>query len=73
MIIEDWGMYMLKPSVYKKRNSLLRQSKTLQGILLDANLQFDRYYKLKMEQEDSYQRWKFYNNIIKAFNKKEPT
>lgn len=66
-------MTKLDPSIYKRRNALLRQSKVLRGILLDARLQFDRYYKLKMEQEDAYQRWKFYNNVIKIFNKKEPT
>ena len=65
-------MTKLDPSVYKRRNELLRNSKVLQGILLDTDLQFDRYYKMKMEQEDAYQRWKFYNNVIKAFNKKDP-
>lgn len=65
-------MTKLDPSIYKKRNELLRQSKVLQGILLDGELQFDKYYKIKMQQEDAYQRWKFYNNIIKAFNKKDP-
>lgn len=65
-------MTKLDPSVYKRRNELLRNSKVLQGILLDNDLQFDRYYKMKMEQEDAYQRWKFYNNVIKAFNKKDP-
>jgi len=65
-------MTKLDPSVYKRRNNLLRQSKVLRGILLDTDLQFDRYYKMKMEQEDAYQRWKFYNNVIKAFNKKDP-
>ena len=65
-------MTKLDPSVYKRRNNLLRQSKVLRGILLDTDLQFDRYYKMKMEQEDAYQRWKFYNNVIKIFNKKDP-
>ena len=65
-------MTKLDPSVYKRRNNLLRQSKVLRGILLDTDLQSDRYYKMKMEQEDAYQRWKFYNNVIKAFNKKDP-
>jgi hypothetical protein len=65
-------MTKLDPSVYKRRNELLRNSKVLQGILLDSDLQFDNYYKMKMEQEDAYQRWKFYNNIIKTFNKKDP-
>lgn len=65
-------MTKLDPSVYKRRNNLLRQSKVLQGILLDTKLQFDRYYKMKMEQEDAYQRWKFYDKMIKALNKKDP-
>lgn len=65
-------MTKLDPSVYKRRNELLRNSKVLQGILLDTDLQFDNYYKMKMEQEDAYQRWKFYNNVIKEFNKKDP-
>lgn len=63
-------MTKLDPSVYKRRNNLLRQSKVLRGILLDTSLQFDRYYKMKMEQEDTYQRWKFYDKMIKALNKK---
>lgn len=65
-------MTRLDPSIYKRRNNLLRQSKVLRGILLDTSLQFDRYYKMKMEQEDAYQRWKFYDKMIKAFNKKDP-
>lgn len=65
-------MTKLDPSVYKRRNNLLRQSKVLRGILLDTSLQFDMYYKMKMDQEDAYQRWKFYDNVIKAFNKKDP-
>lgn len=65
-------MIKLDSSVYMKRNKLLRQSKFLKGILLDTDLQFDKYYKMKMEQEETYQRWKFYNNVIKVFNKKEP-
>lgn len=65
-------MTKLDSSVYKKRNDLLRRSKVLQGILLDTRLSFDGYYKMKMDQEDAYQRWKFYNNMIKVLNKKEP-
>lgn len=62
-------MTKLDPSIYKKRNELLRQSKVLQGILLDGNLYFDKYYKIKMQQEDAYQRWKFFNYMIKELTK----
>ena len=65
-------MIKLNPSVYKRRNELLRQSKVLRGILLDTDLEFDKYHRMRMKQEDMYQRWKFYNNIIKLSNKKEP-
>ena len=65
-------MIKLNPSVYKRRNELLRNSKVLRGILLDTDLEFDKYYRMRMNQEDMYQRWKFYNNIIKLANKKEP-
>lgn len=65
-------MIKLDSSVYMKRNKLLRQSKFLKGILLDTDLQFDKYYKMKMEQEETYQRWKFYDTLIKLLNKKEP-
>lgn len=64
-------MTKLRPSIYKRRNNLLRQSKVLQAILIDGNLQFDKYYKVKMEQEDAYKRWLFYDRMIKAFNKKD--
>lgn len=65
-------MTKLDPSVYKRRNNLLRQSKVLRGILLDTSLQFDSYYRLKMNQEDAYKRWLFYDRMIKELNKKEP-
>lgn len=65
-------MTKLDPSIYKKRNELLRYSKTLQGILLDTDLQFDNYYKMKMEQDMYYKKWLFYDRMIKALNKKDP-
>lgn len=64
-------MTKLDPSVYKKRNDLLRRSKTLQSILLDSDLQFDRYYKLKMDQDKYYKKWLFYDKLIKLLNKKD--
>ena len=64
-------MTKLDPSVYKKRNDLLRRSKTLQSILLDSDLQFYRYYKLKMDQDKYYKKWLFYDKLIKLLNKKD--
>ena len=37
-------MTKLDPSIYKRRNNLLRQSKVLRGILLDTSLQFEQDY-----------------------------
>lgn len=65
-------MTQLDPSVYKKRNKLLRDSTTLQAILLDAELEFDRFYRMKMQQDYFYRKWLFYDRIIKEVNKKEP-
>lgn len=65
-------MTRLDPSVYKKRNKLYRESKTLQNIALDNSLSFDEYMKIRMKQDKKYQMWKFYNTLIKLLNKKEP-
>lgn len=63
---------MLDPSVYKKRNRLLHESETLQDIALDNNLSFDKYMKIRMLKDKKYQMWKFYDNLIKTINKKDP-
>lgn len=66
-------MTKLDPSVYKRRYDLLQHSIVLKDYLLNNDfIPFEKFYKMKMEQEDAYQRWKFYNNVIKAFNKKDP-
>lgn len=65
-------MTKLDSSVYKKRSKLYRESQTLQDISLDNELSFDKYMQIRIEKDKKYQMWKFYNNIIKYFNKKEP-
>lgn len=65
-------MTKLHTSVYEKRNKLYNASKTLRLLALDNNLSFDKYMKIRMKQDKIYQRWLFYDNIIKAINKKEP-
>lgn len=65
-------MTKLDPSVYKKRSKLYNESQTLQDISLDNELSFDKYMQIRIEKDKKYQMWKFYNNIIKYFNKKEP-
>lgn len=65
-------MTKLDSSVYKKRSKLYRESQTLQDIALDNELSFDKYMQIRLDQDKKYQIWKFYNNIIKYFNKKEP-
>ena len=65
-------MTKLDISVYKKRNKLYRESKTLQDISLDNSLSFDKYIQIRMKQDKKYQMWKFYDTLIKLLNKKEP-
>lgn len=64
-------MTKLDPSVYKKRDKLRYQSKTLRIIYLDDNLAFDKYMQIRMDQDKVYQKWLFYDRLIKAINKKE--
>ena len=65
-------MTKLGPSVYKKRSKLYNESQTLQDIALDNNLSFDKYMQIRKEKDKKFQMWKFYHNVIKEFNKKEP-
>lgn len=65
-------MTKLDSSVYNKRNKLYNASKSLRLIALDNNLSSDAYMQIRMKQDKIYQRWKFYDNLIKTINKKDP-
>lgn len=49
----------------------MRRSKKLRVIKFDDKIDKDQVAVLIKEQDKVYKRWKFYNGIVKALNKKE--
>lgn len=63
-------MTRLDQSIYKRRYDLLQQSIILKDYLLNNDyIPFEKFYKMKMQQEDAFKRWKFFNYMIKELTK----
>lgn len=58
-------------NIYLKRNELSEKSKHLRSAKFDVKVKNERSFELDKEQDEIYHRFKFYNEYIKARNKKE--
>ena len=58
-------------NIYLKRNELSEKSKQLRSIKFDINVKNEKSFELDREQDTVYNKFKFYNEYIKAKNKKE--
>lgn len=58
-------------NIYLKRNELSEKSKWLRSAKFDIKLKNEQAFKIDEEQQKIYQKFKFYNEYIKAKNKKE--
>lgn len=54
-----------------KREDLRNRSQKLRVIKFDDKIDKDQVAVLIKEQDKVYKKWKFYNGIVKALNKKE--
>ena len=59
---------MITREIRNKRNELLMESKLLKIKLQDSPT-FYQFLKIQKEQNEIYKRWKFYDGVIKAFDK----
>lgn len=58
-------------NIYLKRNELCEKSKQLRSIKFDIKVKNDRSFDINKEQDKVYNKFKFYNEYIKAKNKEE--
>lgn len=56
-------------SIYQRRMELYRETQEMLKTLSSDEISFDNFMKLKEKEDDSFKRWEFYNNYIKACNK----
>lgn len=59
----------MKKEIRQKRNELLKESVKLRGVALDFEGQ--KSIELRKKQDATYNKWKFYDNIIKQIEKNE--
>ena len=58
-------------NIYLKRNELNEKSKKLRSIKFDNNVKEERSFEIDKEQTEIYKKFTFYNEYLKAINKKE--
>ena len=56
-------------NIYLKRNELSEKSKWLRSAKFDIKIKNSQAFKIDEEQQKIYQKFKFYNEYIKAKNK----
>ena len=59
---------MINKSIRNKREQLKKKSTTLQSLYLDIK-NSSNYNELRKNQNETYKKWKFYDNFIKAMEK----
>ena len=60
---------MSKNDLYKKRNSLLRESIFLNSVSKEEKMKKGRSIDIKNKQNEVYRKWKFFDNFIKEMEK----
>ena len=58
-------------NIYLKRNELNEKSKKLRSIKFDNSVKEERSFEIDKEQNEIYKKFTFYNEYLKAINKKE--
>ena len=59
---------MIDKSIRTKREELKNKSTTLQSLYLDIE-NYSNYNELRKNQNETYKKWQFYDNFIKAMEK----
>ena len=58
-----------RKEILKRRNELLRKSKTLREASHDTS--YSNGKRIRLEQDEVYKHWKFYKNIMESMEKVE--
>lgn len=59
----------MKRDVRDKKEALYKQTKILKKLYWDRTLSYEKGTKLREEQSKTYNKWVFYNEMIKANDK----
>ena len=62
---------MIDKSVRDERFKLMRESKKLQDIKFDEKVSPEKAKKIVENQDKKYKKYKFYDNLIKEFEKQK--
>lgn len=59
----------MKKEIREKRNQLLKESINLRELAFD--FEGNKSIEIRKKQDETYNKWKFYTNMIKEFEKNE--
>lgn len=61
----------INKDVYKEIRNMNIKSKTMRGLAMDVNVDFNKSANIRSKQDTVYKKLQFYQNFVNTLNKKE--